>query len=185
VPRPSRPWFRFYVEALNDPKLRRLDPAERWLWVAILGAARASCEPGVLLVAENEPYADDELAHFASVPLKVVKSALPKMERLGMLARDDSGWWWVPSWDERQFESDDVTSRTRRHRNGQGTGLERSNVVPGNGPETETDTDPLNPLVDGTFGDPIVVGPAAKLQLQEARKARRSLRAVPEAPEAM
>ena len=46
MPRVARPWFRFYVEAMRDPKMRRLSPAERWLWVAVLAACRESWIPG-------------------------------------------------------------------------------------------------------------------------------------------
>lgn len=161
MPRPIRPWFRVYVETFTDRKVLRLTPAERWLWLAILGAARASSTPGALLVAEGEPMTDAELARFADVPPAVVRSGLSKMERLGMMANDD-GLRTVTNWHARQFESDNVTERTRDHRtrsreqdrnvprNGHPSPTthpkERSNVVPGNIPdarvtETETETD--------------------------------------------
>ena len=51
----ARPWFRLYVEAFQDVKLRGLSPAHRWLWMAILGIARQSCVSGSLLVAYGLP----------------------------------------------------------------------------------------------------------------------------------
>lgn len=117
MPRAPRPWFRFYVEALHDWKLRRLSPAERWLWVAILTFARESCIAGYLMVSEWHALADDELASYADVPLKLVQKALPKMVDFGMIERDENlGAWHVNNWDRRQFESDDVTARTSKHR---------------------------------------------------------------------
>lgn len=115
MPRPSRPWFRFYVEAFGDLKLRRLTPEQRWVWVAVLGAARQSCEPGRLLIAPGVPMSDLDLSAFSNVtPSKVVK-ALRAMESLGMVSLDGDTWT-VPRWGDRQFESDDVTERTRKHR---------------------------------------------------------------------
>lgn len=148
MPRPARPWFRFYVEALSDRKLRRLTPAQRWLWVAVLGAARQSCIPGYLMVSEREPMDASDLADIAAMTVKDVEVALPKFEMAGMLTRNtDLNCWAVTAWDARQFESDDVTARTTKHRT-----KERSNVPPKTVPtpfqgtpasdtETETDTD--------------------------------------------
>ena len=70
MPRPARPWFRFYVEALSDRKLRRLTPAQRWLWVAVLGAARQSPIPGHLMVSEREPMDAHDLADKISGQIK-------------------------------------------------------------------------------------------------------------------
>lgn len=141
--RPARPWFRFYVEALSDRKLRRLTPAQRWLWVAVLGAARQSPIPGYLLVSEREPMDPHDLADIAAMPVKDVAAALPRFELAGMLHHDTNlDCWAVTAWHDRQYESDDVTKRTAKHRS-----KERSNPVPGNAPdtETETETDPTPP----------------------------------------
>lgn len=132
--RPARPWFRFYVEALADRKLRRLTPAQRWLWVAVLGAARMSPQPGVLQVA-GVALTDDELADIAGMAVRDVRRALPLFEGAGMLERH-GGMWRVTNWSHRQFESDDVTERTRKHRS-----RERFNDVPGNAPEAETEAE--------------------------------------------
>lgn len=115
MPRRPLPWFRFYVEALHDPKLRRMTPARRWVWVAVLAAARKSCEPGVLLVSESEPMDAADLADLAGMPVRDVRLALDQMERSGMIHRNGEAWH-VTHWHDRQFESDDVTGRTRRHR---------------------------------------------------------------------
>jgi hypothetical protein len=139
--RPARPWFRFYVEAFGDRKIRRLSPAHRWLWVAILGAARESPEPGVLLVAEDLPMTFQELADYAGMPLREVTKALPQMLKLGMIALSDDTIS-VPKFNSRQFESDNVTARTREHRE---RSKEQDGNVPknvrGNTPETETETE--------------------------------------------
>ncbi len=129
MPRPSRPWFRFYTEALSDRKLRRLTPAQRWLWVAVLGASRQSCVPGLLLVSGTEPMLVADLADLAGMTEKEVAVGIDAFVRSGMVDID-AEWcpepvWRVVNWKERQYESDVSTDRTRKHRS-----KERSNGVP-------------------------------------------------------
>lgn len=139
MPRPIRPWFRFYVEAFSDRKLRRLTPTQRWIWVAVLGAARDSPTGGDLLIAEGVPMTYDELADFADVKPREIGPAITAMQRLGMVSLGDDGMVSVSNWNSRQFEAtDNVTKRTQAHRE---RSKERSNDVPGNTPETETETD--------------------------------------------
>jgi hypothetical protein len=173
MPRPSRPWFRFYVEAVHDRKLRRLKPEHRWLFVACLAAARQSPEPGVLLVGEDDPMGLDDLADVAAMPPRQVEQGMDVLTEVGVVEWDDAlGGWFVPAWQDRQYESDDVTQRTRKHR------LERSNDVPtnvptsfpGTPPDTETDTDPLKP----PNGVPVpTIDPRSQLPHLRALKAER------------
>lgn len=114
MPRAVRPWFRFYVEALSDRKLRRLTPAQRWLWVAVLGAARQANDCGALSIAADPMDAHD-IADLAGMTVREVERALPLFERAGMLHCVD-GMWVVTNWSERQYESDSSTERTRKHR---------------------------------------------------------------------
>jgi hypothetical protein len=147
---PKRPWFRLYVEVFADPKLRRLTPAQRWLWVVVLGAARQSPTPGVLLITEREPVTIADLAETSGVKLPEAKAGMARMVDLGMVELDDDVYR-VAKWSERQYESDDTTERTRKYRrkavarNGDTPTMERSNGVPGNvdvaDQRTETETD--------------------------------------------
>jgi hypothetical protein len=137
MPRPVRPWFRFYVEAFADRKIRRLKPTQRWVWVAILGAARESHEPGSLYIAPGLPMTPRELAAYADVTERDITTSLTAMESMSMITRADDVIT-VTNWGVRQFETDDVTKRTRDHRE---RSRERSNDVPGNAPETETETE--------------------------------------------
>jgi hypothetical protein len=115
--RRPRPWFRVYVEVVRDPKIRRRTPTQRWLWVAILAAARQSPIPGFLAVSEREPMTNSDIADFAGVTIREVRTALPLFEKSGMLDWDDNlGCWEVTNFTSRQYESDDVTARTRKHR---------------------------------------------------------------------
>lgn len=136
--RPIRPWFRFYVEAFHDPKIRRFTPAQRWVWVSVLGAARESPESGSLCIAPGVPMSRQELADYAGVKLREIGPALAAMEALSMVSIDANGLVSVTNWHSRQFESDDVTKRTREHRE---RSEEQVRNVPGNVPETETETE--------------------------------------------
>jgi hypothetical protein len=143
MPRPARPWFRFYVEAMRDPKMRRLTPAQRWLWVAILSAARESCEPGRLVIAPGVPMTESDLADYAGMRRPEVMDGLAVMLELGMVV-EDVVTWVVPAWNDRQYESDNTTERTRKHRSKeQGRNVPTTPV--GTPPETEAETDTENP----------------------------------------
>lgn len=137
---PKHPWFRFYCEALTDRKLRRLTPAQRWLWVAVLAVARQSPEPGVLLIADDVPATVDDLAELAGVKIGDARVGLERMATLGLIEGEP---WRVTKWKERQFESDTSTARTRKHRSGTGPGtpMERSRIGPEAETETETDAE--------------------------------------------
>lgn len=113
--RPLRPWFRFYTETITDRKIMRLPPAQRWLWAAVLAAARESPEPGQLMVAGGVPMTTAELARYAGVRDRDVREGLAAMSQLGMISIDD-GVIEVTNFKRRQFESDNVTARTRAHR---------------------------------------------------------------------
>lgn len=135
MPRPKRPWFRFYVEAIHDRKLRRLVPAHRWLWVVVLAMARQSPDPGVLLMTSadgGEPLTEHDLIDAAALKPAEVRKGMREFERLGMVV-NAGGVWSVSKWSERQPESDDVTKRTAKH---------RSKEPDGNVPTTPIGTGP-------------------------------------------
>ena len=153
MPRPQRPWFRFYVEAMHDPKLRQLSPTHRWLWVSVLAAARQSPIPGFLMVSDRQAMSESMLSDFAAVRVSDVRSGLTAMESIGLIERDPSlDCWAVPRFSDRQFESDDITARTRKHRSKeQGRNVPRTAV--GTPPETETETESeMNPLTPTSGG---------------------------------
>lgn len=141
MPRPKRPWFRFYVEATRDTKLRRLTPAQRWLWVSVLAAARESCIPGWLMLSDRMALTDGDLADIAGMRERDVRDGLDAMEKLGLIEADPHlKAWCVPKFAERQFESDDVTARTAKHRSNEARRNVPTSTV-GTPPETEAETD--------------------------------------------
>jgi len=158
---PRRPWFRFYTEALTDPKLRRLSVEERWLWVAVLGAARQSPVPGWLMLTEALPLSNDDLAELAGMTPAKVERGLAKMLDLQIVILDvDTGAYRVKAWADRQFESDDTTSRTRRHRrNSNQPTMERSIVDEGTSSESETETENRSSSSSSSTTRPTAEGP--------------------------
>lgn len=144
----KQPWFRFYVEAVTDPKLRRLTPAQKWLWVVVLAAAKQSHIEGWLMLTEREPMTAKDVADLAGMKEREVASGIDALVRLGLLEFDAVlGSWQVVAWDRRQYPSDDATTRTRKHRMervgaANGTAMERSINGDGTDQRQRTDTDP-------------------------------------------
>lgn len=147
APKPM-PWFRFYCEAMQDRKLRRLPVVQRWTWVAVLSAARQSPKPGLLLVGAD-PMNEEDLADIAGVSVKDARASLEAFAAGGLI-EDVDGVWSVVAWGKRQYDSDNSTKRVRKHRDE--TAMERPIDVPCNAQsplmerpqrtETETDTEP-------------------------------------------
>lgn len=118
-------WFRFYTEALDDPKVQSLPPELFRAWVNCLCVA-----------AKNDGYLPDATAlafHLRCSCSEVFELEKALHER-GLLDKGKSGWK-MHSWDKRQFKSDVSTDRVKRFR-------KRTETVSGNAPDTETDTEP-------------------------------------------
>lgn len=147
---PKRPWFRFYVEAVHDRKLRRLPPETRWLFVSCLAAARQSPFPGYLLITQDDPLEVADLVDFACLTSRQVETGMEALSAAGVIAWDDEfGCWWLPAWHERQFESDDSSERVAKARRDADRPLHRryinADVTPDvTPPETEADTETEN-----------------------------------------
>lgn len=181
-----KPWFRFYVEALTDPKLRRLSVEERWLWVAVLGAARQSPVPGWLMLTEALPLSADDLAELAGMTPAKVQKGLDRMLELGIVNLDrDTGAFRVTAWADRQFDSDDTTARTRKHRrNTEPTTMERSingdRADDGTPSESESETEEFSsspttptraPTEAGDEDDDPLIRKLAQRRLDDRRQA--------------
>jgi hypothetical protein len=146
------PWFRFYTEAITDRKVRRLSPAQRWVWTAVMAAARESPVPGRLMVTESLPMTLPELADYADVREREVTAAVDLMVRLVMLHWDGDVMV-VTNWPKRQPESDNVTERSRKHRakpdgNGVATLQQQSLQRVSNAPEVEREIETRSTSVE-------------------------------------
>ncbi len=100
-------WFRFYPEALNDPKVQQLPPSLFKFWINIL--CLASDNNGALPDLKRIAYATRMRPHRC-------QSGVTALQERGLLDATPGGL--VPhNWSSRQYKSDDSAPRVRRYRN--------------------------------------------------------------------
>ncbi len=134
-------WFRFYDDAINDPKILRLSDANFRAWVTLL--CLASKNDGLL------PSTNDIALVLRMKPNKVAEW-LATLTAAGLLD-NGNGVFRPHNWDARQFKSDSVdqtaAERMRRYRDRKRisdvtvTDVTRNAVVTDTVPRTDTDTD--------------------------------------------
>ena len=116
-------WFRFYADALRNPKVARLNDTQFRLWVELMAVA-----------AENEgaiPCLDD-LKHVLKRRLDHLSRGLKELISMGLMDPLDDGY--EPhNWSKHQYKSDVSTNRVAKHR-----GKRNVSETP---PETETETE--------------------------------------------
>lgn len=125
-------WFRFYDDAINEPKLLKLSDALYRAWVGVL--CIASKNDGAL------PPTDDVALLLRMKPEKA-EAVLVELIKAGLLDQDETGKR-PHNWNARQYKSDVSNERVARYRKRRGNG--ECNVT-GNGTvtasETESDTE--------------------------------------------
>jgi hypothetical protein len=111
------PWLRLYTEMPTDPKIRRLEVPHRWLYVVVLCLARQSPVPGSLMLTEQQPITEADLAEEAGLHWRTVRSGMARLADVGLVVVDlDRDTWQVPTFERRQPVSDSSTSRVAKHR---------------------------------------------------------------------
>src|SRR6185503_3577440 len=99
-------WFRFYDDAVNDPKVQRLPPELFKFWVNILCVA--SKHQGVL------PSVPDIAFSIRMAPERV-EQRMVALRDAGLLDETETGT--APhNWNGRQYKSDVSNERVRRYR---------------------------------------------------------------------
>lgn len=123
-------WFRFYDEALNDPKVQLLDGETFKHWVNIL--CLASRNGGKLSSVE-------EIAFALRIDNNACVTVVERLLNGGLIDRlngGPNGWHYAPhGWQKRQYKSDSSNERVKRYRQ------RKCNVT-----ETPPDTDTDNTL---------------------------------------
>ncbi len=132
-------WFRFYNDAVNDPKVQRLSPTLFRFWVNCL--CLASANDGVLPGSEDVQFSlrlsPAQLSDFSG-----------QLVACGLLDETEQGL--IPhNWDRRQFKSDTSTERVKRFRNAAKTVSETGPDQ--TRPDTESETD-RKKVISGFFG---------------------------------
>lgn len=128
-------WFRMYSEFAGDPVIQSLAFEDQRHYVVLL------CLKNDGVLDRDIPATRRELIICRGLGLDPATAAEVKRRLMEVNLIDKS--WQIPGWNKRQFVSDNVTERTRKHRNKNKTGnvpetlQERS----GNAPETDTETD--------------------------------------------
>jgi hypothetical protein len=117
-------WFRFYDDAINDPKILKLPEAMRWQWAAVLCVA--SKNDGAL-----PPIAD--LALMLRMTKQKAAVVITTLVSAGLLDKNETGF--APhNWSGRQYKSDVSNERVKRFRERKCNVTETVTVTP---PETE------------------------------------------------
>ena len=112
-------WLRLYHDVLDDPKVQRLDPGVFRIWINLLCLASRSEPRGTL----PEP---GDIAFALRVDEATARAALDVLLERGLVEVTDGGLA-IHNWDARQFRSDNVSERVRRHRkSAQGESLPES-----------------------------------------------------------
>lgn len=123
------PWFRFYEEVLDDPKVQKLAPEDFKTWVNVL--CLASRHRGRLPALADIAFALRMEPHACSTVL----SRLSDAGLLDTLQGGAHGSHHAPhAWNKRQYKSDTSTERVQRFR-------KRSETVPETADGTPPDTD--------------------------------------------
>lgn len=131
-------WFRFYDEALNDPKVQQLPDASFKYWVNLLCLANQGKPRG--------RFKRSDVAYALRITEERAKKMLAFFTERGLF--DEDGEYLIPhGWDSRQFQSDNITERVQKHRRNVSRNV--SSALPGTPPEADTETDteqnPPNP----------------------------------------
>ncbi|WP_316205766.1 hypothetical protein [Bradyrhizobium sp. SZCCHNS1012] len=103
----AKPWFRYYVEALDDPKVQRLPDDQFKAWVNLLCVAGKNDGkiPSLADAAYGLRMAEAKAGQY-----------IAKLAAAGLLDKDPCGYFVPHNWDERQYRADHSTERVRKHR---------------------------------------------------------------------
>lgn len=101
-------WFRFYDEAVNDPKIIKLSDDIFRAWVNLLCVASKN---------DGNLPATDDIAIILRVKVARAAAIIAELVSFGLLDRTETGF--APhNWNGRQYKSDVSTERVKRFRNG-------------------------------------------------------------------
>lgn len=103
-------WFRFYTEALHDPKVQRLSPALFKTWVNLLCLANDQEDRGALPSTED-------IAFALRVPFAKAVQMISELAEAGLIDAPDGEQLLMHGWNKRQPASDNAAERmanTRR-----------------------------------------------------------------------
>lgn len=127
-------WFRFYHEAIDDPKVQMLEPVLFKFWVNMLCLASRSDERGTIQLSACE------IAFALRMPPTEVEILLSALVDADLIAPGTDGLD-IHNWDKRQFKSDDVSARVAGHRNAMKRDTNVDATLPEQGDDPDVTTD--------------------------------------------
>ena len=102
-------WFRFYHSALHDPKVQRLRGDAFKTWINLLCMASEAKDRGVLPDVNH-------MAYWLHMSEAKTEAFVDELIDAGLIERLEDGRLTPHNWKSRQYRSDDVTARVRKHR---------------------------------------------------------------------
>lgn len=166
----SLPWFRFYTEAADDPKVHRLSDSLYRFWINCL--CLAGRHRGIL------PPIDD-IAYHVRKPAAKTLAMRKELSTFGLLDELRPGEFTPHNWAIRQYEADVSTSRVKRFRERRKEPRETSNETDETVSETVSETDET---VSETHGNGFMKRfPSVSVSVSDSvsSKKKSSLRKVP------
>lgn len=128
-------WFRFYADALDNPKVQRLPPDLFKHWVNILCLAAKND----VTLHETLP-CNDDMAFALRISPQDAEKVVRELVRRGLIDETQDGL--VPhNWVEKQYKSDTSAERVKRHRERKRNASNVTGNVTVTPPDTESDTD--------------------------------------------
>lgn len=101
-------WFRFYDEAMNDPKIILLPDAMKWAWVVMLCVASQN---------DGKIPSVDIAAAYLRVKKHKAAEVITILATAGLLDKVEGGYFAPHNWSKRQYKSDvDPTNAERQKR---------------------------------------------------------------------
>lgn len=122
-------WFRYYDDALNDPKVQRLSGDLFKAWVNLL--CLASQSGGTIKSLADAAFA-------LRLPEAKAGSVVAQLANYQLLDPVKDGYFSPHNWDKRQYKSDVSNERVKRHRKRECNVTSTVAVTP---PDTESETD--------------------------------------------
>jgi len=129
-------WFRFYADAMRNPKVLRLSDKDFRLWVRLLAVASEN---------EGRIMALPDLKLTLAMRLDHLKEGINRLISGGLIDALEHGY--EPhNWSKFQYKSDTSNERVAKHR-----AARNVTVTP---PETETETEEEKTVANATDGEP-------------------------------
>lgn len=128
MPRPARPWFRVYSEALDNPKLQRLKPALFMAWFNLTCLANTSEPRGSLPTVKDAAFR-------LRLTERQMQQVLDELTAVRLVDFSEVGYA-MHDWDDWQYESDARATDGRQKRG------DNTAVAPQNNGATLSDAPP-------------------------------------------